>query len=283
MNTDKTDLTGRFAVVTGASSGIGRATAEELARRGATVVLACRSEERARPVLDAIRARGGDARFEALELGDLDSVRACAARVAAAGRPVDVLINNAGVSSRSGVTSSGFELAFGTNHVGHFLLTMLLGPALRSAGRARVVTVASDSHFQAKGIDWDAVRARTRSWMGLSEYAVSKLSNVLFTRELGRRVGAGGVRSYALHPGLVATNVWSALPGPLVALAKPFLLSPDEGARTTLWCATSPEPAEHQGRYYLKMREKEPSRAALDGALAAELWERSVRWTGADW
>lgn len=282
MSTPARELASRFVVVTGANTGIGRVTAEELARRGATVVLACRSEERTRPVLDAIRAAGGEARFEALDLGDLDSVRACAARIVAEQRPIDVLVNNAGLAGQRGLTKSGFELAFGTNHVGHFLFTMLLAPQVRAAAAPRVVNVASDSHYRAKGIDWQAVREPTKSVTGMHEYEVSKLANVLFTRELGRRLGPSGVHTYSLHPGVVATEIWRRVPWPIDALMRLFMLSEEEGAKTTLYCATSPDVAADQGFYYAKCRKKRPSRLALDDALAAELWRRSVEWTGSD-
>ena len=155
------DLAQRFIVLTGANTGIGRATALHLAERGATLVLACRSEEKTRPVLDAIRALGaGEAQFVPLDLSNLDSVRACGARIDAMGRPIDVLLDNAGVAGARGATKQGFELAFGTNHVGHFLLTMLLVPRLRAAKNARIVIVASRAHYDAKGIDFEAVRRR---------------------------------------------------------------------------------------------------------------------------
>jgi len=283
MSAADRDLEGRFIVVTGANTGIGRATAESLAARGATLVLACRTEERTRPVLDAIRAIGaGEAQFVPLDLGDFASVRACAARIDAIGRPIDVLINNAGLAAKRGATKDGFELAFGTNHLGHFLLTMLLFPRVRAASRARIVNVASQAHYDAKGIDFEAVRKPTRSITGLPEYAVSKLANVLFAREVARRVGGAGVHSYALHPGVVASDAWRRLPWPVRPLVKLGMLSNADGAKTTLYCATSPEVAEEDGLYYDSCRKKTPSDLALDDALARRLWEKSVEFTGVD-
>jgi NAD(P)-dependent dehydrogenase (short-subunit alcohol dehydrogenase family) len=282
MSTASRDLAGRFIVVTGANTGIGRPTAEKLAARGARVVLACRSEERTRPVLDAIAASGGEAEFVALDLGDLASVRAAAERILAMERPIDVLLNNAGLAGLRGQTKDGFELTFGTNHLGHFALTLRLLPALRKAGRARIVNVSSKAHYDAKGIDWDALRQPTKAISGLPEYAVSKLANVLFTAELARRVGSEGIHSYALHPGVVATDVWRQVPWPIRPLLKLGMISNEEGAATSLYCATSPEVADHDGRYYDDCREKKPSALARDPALARELWERSVGWTGVD-
>jgi len=276
------DLDQRFIVITGANTGIGRSTALRLAERGATLVLACRSEDKTRPVLEEVRALGaGDAQFVALNLGDLDSVRACAARIDAMGRPIDVLLNNAGVAGARGATKQGFELAFGTNHVGHFLLTMLLVPKIRAAKGARIVNVASRAHYDAKGIDFDAVRRTTKSVTGLPEYAVSKLANVLFTRQLAKRLGPTGVHSYALHPGVVASDAWRRVPWPIRPLMKLGMISNDEGAKTSLYCAASPEVASQDGRYYDSCREKKPSDLALDDSLAERLWDKSVEFTGA--
>lgn len=270
------------AIVTGANTGIGAVTARELARGGARVFLACRSLGRARPVLDAIRAECGDDRAELLELdlSSLDSVRRCAERFRRRGLPLQLLVNNAGLAGARGTTRDGFELAFGVNHLGHFLLTNLLLPALESGAPARVVTVASDSHFRARGIDFDAVRQPTRNRTGLPEYAVSKLANVLFSRELARRQPERRVTTYALHPGTVASDIWRNVPWPVRPLMRAFMSTEEEGARTTLHCATHPELAGETGLYYAERAPKPPSRAARDDALAAELWRRSAAWTG---
>jgi retinol dehydrogenase-12 len=278
------DLAGKLFVITGANTGIGRSTAIALAKRGARTVLACRSEERARPVLDAIAVlRAGPAQFVSLDLADFESVRACAAEIKSWGRPVDVLINNAGVAGQRGMTKDGFELHFGVNHLGHFLFTTLLAPCLLSAhGGARVVTVSSQAHYNAKGIDYALIRGRTRSITGLPEYAVSKLANVLFTRELPRRVGAWGVRSYALHPGVVASDAWRRMPWPIRPLIKLRMISNDEGAKTSLYCATSPEVAGEEGLYYDACLVKAPSEVALRDDLAKELWDKSIELTSSD-
>jgi NAD(P)-dependent dehydrogenase (short-subunit alcohol dehydrogenase family) len=274
------DLEGRFIVITGGNTGIGRVTAETLASRGASVVIAGRSEERTRPVIERIKRAGGDARFDALDLGDFASVRASAARISAMDRPIDVLINNAGLAGLRGRTKDGFEIAFGTNHLGHFLFTMLLAPRL--AKNARIVNVSSKAHYDVDGIDFEAVHKKTRSVTGIREYGVSKLANVLFTRELARRIGPRGVHSYALHPGVIASDVWRRVPWPFRSIITRNMLTNEEGARTSLYCATSPEVAEHDGRYYDQCREKKASRAANDEELARKLWEKSVEWTGAD-
>jgi NAD(P)-dependent dehydrogenase (short-subunit alcohol dehydrogenase family) len=195
-------------------------------------------------------------------------------------RPIDVLLNNAGMAGARGTTKQGFELAFGTNHVGHFLLTMLLVPRLRAAKNARIVVVASRAHYDAKGIDFDAVRRPTKSVTGVPEYAVSKLANVLFTRGLAKRLGRSGVHSYSLHPGVVASDAWRRVPWPIRPLMKIWMISNDDGAKTSLYCATSPDVAAQDGLYYDSCREKKPSDLALDDTLADRLWDKSVEYTG---
>jgi retinol dehydrogenase 12 len=277
-------LLGRVAIVTGANTGIGRATALALARQGAQVLLACRSADKALPVVEEIRRDTGNERVEfvALDLGDLDSVRQCAREFLARGLPLHLLINNGGLGGRRGLTRSGFELAFGVNHVGHFLLTNLLLECLTASAPARVVTVASRSHYRARTIDFEVIRKRTATRSGMAEYGVSKLANVLFSAELARRIEAKGIKgltTYSLHPGVVATDIWREGPAILRMLMKLVLLSPEAGAKTSLYCATAPELASQSGLYYDKCSVKAPSAAAADRALAEELWTRSEAWT----
>jgi len=271
-------LAGKVALVTGANTGIGRVTARELAAHGAHVFIACRSIERGQPVAEEIRAAGGNVDILPLDLGDLASVRRCAEAFMSRRLPLHMLINNAGLAGARGLTTSGFELAFGTNHVGHFLLTQLLLETLRRSAPARIVTVASKAHYRASGIDWEAVRQPTRGRAALPEYQVSKLANVLFSAELARRLAASGVTTYALHPGVVASDVWRAVPWPLRALIKLAMISTEEGAQTTLHCATSPAAAGESGLYYDRSKVKAPSEVAQNPALAAELWRRSEAW-----
>jgi len=275
------DLAGKTFLVTGANTGIGKITAKELARRGAHVILACRSEDKTRAAIDEIRREVPAASLEyvALDLGDLTSVRACGEALAARGTPIHGLINNAGLAGARGVTKDGFELTWGTNHLGHYLLTRLLLDRIKQAGGARIVNVASHSHYQAKAIDWEALTQPTRSVTGMREYAVSKLSNVLFTKELARQLEGSGVTTYALHPGVVATDVWRRVPGPLRWLIKRFMISPERGAEASLRCATDPEFATQTGRYYdVGGKERKPSRLAHDAELARTLWTRSASW-----
>lgn len=271
-------LTGRSFLVTGANSGIGRATAEALAAGGGRVILGGRSEARMRPVLEGILQRDPRAAVEFLpvDLSDLGAVRRSAASVLAAGRPLDVLVNNAGVAGTTALSPDGFDLTYATNHIGPFLLTALLRPALERSPQGRIVNVSSVAHLRAPPIDWSLLERRTaprRS--GFQDYAVTKLMNVLHAKELARRLAGSRVTTYALHPGGVRSNIWRALPRPVQWGLKLFLLSNEAGARTQLYCATAPELATVSGRYYDKSREAPCNPLADDPALAAELWART--------
>ncbi len=273
------DLEGRTFLVTGANTGIGHATALALTARGGRVYLACRSEAKAQDaVLRITAATGNDAvRLLRLDLADLSSVHRCADAFLATGQPLHGLINNAGVAGQRGLTRDGFELAFGVNHIGHFALTTALLDRMAASAPARVVTVSSDAHYRASGIDFEAVRQPTRSVTGMPEYAVSKLCNILFTEELARRLGGSGITTYALHPGVVASDIWRRVPWPVRPLMKMRMQSTGQGARTTLFCATSPDVAQATGRYYESSHERQPSQVATE-ELAKLLWERSAAW-----
>jgi retinol dehydrogenase-12 len=275
------DLDGRTFLVTGGNTGIGRATVTALAGRGGRVYLAARSRAKGEAAAGEVRAATGNdgVFFLPLDLADLDSVRACAADFLARDEPLHVLVNNAGVAGRSGLTRQGFELMFGVNHLGHFLLTLSLLDRLTASGPARVVTVSSDAHYSASGIDFDAVRRPGRGLTKMGEYAVSKLANVLFSHELARRTDGTGLTCYALHPGVVASDIWRRVPWPVRPLVTRRMLSVEDGAATSLYCATSPEVAQDSGLFYDACAVRAASRVAT-GELAAELWKRSEGWTG---
>jgi retinol dehydrogenase-12 len=273
------ELAGRTFLVTGANTGIGRATAEGLARQGGRVYVAARSPGKGEAAVASIRAAtGNDAVwFLPLDLADLASVRACAAAFLDRGEPLHVLVNNAGVGGAHGLSKQGFELTFAINHLGHFALTQLLLGRLTESAPARVVTVSSDSHYAARGIDFEALRRPARGLTGLREYAVSKLCNVLFSQELARRTAGTGVTTYALHPGVVASDIWRRVPWPVRPLITRRMLSVADGAATSLYCATSAEVAQDSGLFYDKCAPREPSKVATP-ELAAELWKRSEEW-----
>jgi retinol dehydrogenase-12 len=273
------DLSGRTFLVTGGNTGIGLATACALAKRGGRIHLACRSEQKGQAAVAAVAAEAGSdqVRFLQLDLADLASVRASAQAFLTLGEPLHVLINNAGVAGSRALTKDGFELMFGVNHLGHFAFTTALLDCLTSS-KARIVNVASDAHYAAKGVNFDQLRRPARGITGMSEYAVSKLCNVLFTQELARRLAGTGVTSYSLHPGVVASDIWRRVPWPVRPLMTLRMLTVDQGARTSLYCATSPQLAEVSGQYYDNCAEREPSPVATS-ELARQLWEHSEAWT----
>ncbi len=276
-------LANKTFIVTGANTGIGKITAAELARQGAHVILACRSKEKTETVLAEIRRTVPNASVEYshLDLGDLASVRACAKELLDRKTPIHGLVNNAGLGGQRGQTKDGFEIQFGTNHLGHYLFTRLLLDRIVESGPARIINVSSASHYSAKGIDWDALQRPTRTVTAMQEYSVSKLSNVLFTKELARRLAGTQVTTYAVHPGVVATDVWRRVPGPVRWLMKKFMITPEQGAQASLRCATDPALASESGRYYdTGGKEKRPNRLADDAELAKTLWTKSAEWTG---
>lgn len=275
---DSQPLAGRIALVTGANTGIGRVAALELARRGAHVFLACRSQTRTQPVIDEIVASTtANATWLPLDLGDFDAVRRCADAFLAQGLPLHLLVNNAGLAGARGLTPSGFEPAFGVNHMGHFLLTRLLTERLVQSAPARVVTVASRAHTRVSGIDWDAVRRPPSSPLCAMEYCASKLANVLFSAELHRRLAGTGVSTYSLHPGVVASDFWRRFPAWMQPLMRLFMISSEDGARTLIHCSTDAT-IERSGHYFSDCTPARPSRAGRDDALARELWARSEHW-----
>jgi retinol dehydrogenase 12 len=275
------DLVGKNYVITGANTGIGRNTALALAGRGARVIVACRSLDKTQPVLDEIKQLGGTAEFVELDLASFESIHKAADELLAKNIPFHALINNAGLAGKRGTTKDGFELTFGTNHLGHYLLTRLLLDRLKTSGHARIVNVSSQSHYDAKGIDFDKLRSPTKTVTGLQEYAVSKLANVLFTKELARKLEGSDVTTYAVHPGVVASDAWRQVPAPFRWLMKKFMISPQQGAHSSLRAATAPELANETGRYYhADGKEKRPAKLADDTVLAQTLWQRSAEWTG---
>ena len=272
---------GKVALVTGGDSGIGRTTVRELAFSGYHVFLAGLHQARMAALVDEIAdITDGTARAESLDLdlGDFSSIQNCVAKFMGKATRLDLLINNAGVVGLRGKTRSGFEMTFGICYVGHFLLTQLLMDMLVSSAPTRIINLASKVHKDVKRFDFDSVRRSNWSLFGLKQYQVAKLANVLHTRELARRLEGTGVTACAVHPGTVATNIWQHFPGPLVSLIKRDMLTPEEGAATTLFCATADDTEVPPGSYFEKCRLKTPSALALDSDLARELWCRTEAW-----
>ena len=270
-------------LITGGNSGIGKATATELARRGHRVVITARSAAAGEAaVADIRRAAGSDAvSWRMLDLASLASVRAFVDGFTAATDRLDVLINNAGIVQRHRTeTADGFESTFGVNHLGHFALTIGLLDLLRASAPARIVVVASGAHKFAKaGMRFDDLQSVER-FGSMEAYGRSKLANLLFARELSRRLDGTGVDVHAVHPGAVATRLGRDGDGGrlgeiAMTMLKPFFRSPETGARTSVWAATAPELVGVSGGYYADEAEAARTSHAEDDDAARELWEIS--------
>jgi retinol dehydrogenase 12 len=275
------EMAGRVCVVTGASGGIGRATAAGLARRGATVALVVRSRERGEAARDEI-ARATGSRDLHLVLADLSrqaEVRRAAAEILAAFGAVHVLVNNAGAyTARRKETEDGIELQWAVNHLAPFLLTHLLMPGLTAARPARVVALSSNAH-RAAVLRLDDVQMKRGRYRGLRQYCNTKLANVLFTRELARRAASAGVTANAMHPGVVATEL--LLGGfPPLRLVSRFMRTPEQGAATAVYLAADPSASAFTGEYFIDSRPVPPSPPAMDDASARRLWELSEEMVG---
>ncbi len=264
-------------LVTGATGGIGLETARALARQGARVLIGARDASRGRAVVDGIGGEGGRAELLLVDLASFASVREAANRTLAAHPSIDVLVNNAGTARRHRrLTADGHEVTWQTNFLGPFLLTRLLLPALRAAGEPRVVDVASEAHRSGR-IDFANLELE-RGWSTYRAYANTKLANVLFTRELARR--EPGIAANAVHPGVIATNIWEPAPAWAAAIARMFMRRPASGARPVVRLASSPELRGVSGRYFDRFREATPSEAARNDADARRLWEIAERDVG---
>ena len=273
---------GRVCVVTGANSGIGRVTAIDLAGRGATVVLICRNHAGGSAVVEEIGQRGGDAALLIADLASQRQVREVAAAFLKRFDRLDVLINNAGVAGWGTrlVTEDGLEATFAVNHLAPFLLTNLLLDTLKVSAPSRVVTVSSAAH-KTYPLDLDDLQGERR-YSGFGAYSRSKLANVLFTRELSRRLEGTGVTANCLHPGVVATGIFRNVPGWIrFILTSPLVLSPERGADTMIYLATAPEVAEVSGQYFVRRKPVRSSRASRDAETARRLWWASEVLTAA--
>lgn len=277
-------MSGKTVVITGGNAGIGKEAAVGLAIQGARVVITSRDAGRGADALREIRDRTGSDRVEVmpLDLASTASIRAFATEALERLDRIDVLLNNAGlvVGSRR-ETEDGFELTFGVNHLGHFLLTDLLLDRLKASAPARVVVVSSHAHKQArKGLDFDDLQSERR-YRAFSVYGRTKLANILFVRELARRLEGSGVTVNALHPGFVASRF--GRDGDLgwfigkvgMPLASPFAISPEKGALTSIHLASSPDVEGLSGLYFYKCAPSTPSAAARDDVAATRLWQAS--------
>lgn len=276
------NLAGRTAVVTGASGGLGLETSVALARAGARVVLVGRNAAKTAAALADIKRRSGSDAAELLlcDLSSQASIRRLAVDVLARCPRLEILINNAGtVSVERKVTADDVEQTFAVNHLAYYLLTRLLRDRIVASAPARIVNVASQAHYRGT-LDFDDLGFE-RGYQILRAYTRSKLGNVLFTREMAKRLQGTGVTVNTLHPGDVATNIWNGAPRwaqPLLAIAKRLLMiSPEQGAKRITYLAASLDVQGQTGLYFEKNRPRRPSRLAQDDALAARLWNESAR------
>lgn len=276
------DVRGKVVLVTGANSGIGKATATELASRGARVVLTSRDMDKGLVAKAEIEvASGATVDLRELDLASFRSITAFAQAFLAEYSSLHVLVHNAGlVLSDRRETEDGIEATFGINHLGAFTLNRLLLPLLEKSAPARIVVVASDAHKGAwRGLDFDDLQAK-HSYQGIRAYSNSKLANILFTRHLSSLIKGSGVSAFCLHPGVVATNITGdgdagGLWRFLFKWLRPFLLTAEKGARTSVYLCCQPDIEELSGEYFVKCRQTKPSKAALDAAAALQLWEAS--------
>ena len=276
------ELEGKVVAITGANAGIGKETAVALAGMGATVIMTSRDPVRGADALAEVRERSASTTVDLmpLDLAAFESIQACAAGLLDRYDRLDVLVANAGlVMSKRTETVEGFETTFGVNHLGHFYLTSLLFDRLRTGDPSRVVVVSSAAHKMVRrGLDFDDLQC-TRRYRAFDAYSRSKLANVYFTRELARRLADSGSTANAAHPGYVASHF--ARDGdlylePLIKLgAKLFAISPEEGARTSVYLASSPEVEGVTGGYYAKCRPASTSTVAQDDIAARRLWDAS--------
>ncbi|MQM16805.1 hypothetical protein Taro_049766 [Colocasia esculenta] len=287
--TDGVDASDLTAIVTGASSGIGKETARVLALRGATVIIPARTLEAAAKAKESLLEGNPDAKIEVMELdlGSLASVQSFARAFLSSGRPLNILVNNAGICwTPYQLSPDGVELQFATNHLGHFFLTKLLldkmkATASETGTHGRIINVSSSDHAMADGswLDLDTINDQSK-FRGLLPYGRSKLANILHVNELSRRFQEEGanVTANSLHPGVILTNILRhiKLPGfvfsSLAGLAKPFFKSVPQGAATTCYLALNPGVKDVTGKHFADCNEATPSPHARDGELAKKLW-----------
>ncbi|HQR04801.1 MAG: SDR family oxidoreductase [Proteobacteria bacterium] len=270
-------LSGKTIVISGPTAGIGRATALALGARGAHLLLLCRSAEKGDALAGEIRARGGSARTVVMDMGRLASVAHAAEEVMRQTPHIDVLINNAGtINTRRRETHDGFEEMFGVNTLAPILLTRRLLPVLRTTPGSRIVHVASAAHTFVGAFDFDDYNWQRRRFRTFAAYGQSKLGNLLFNHRLARELEGSGVTSNTLHPGAVSTSLGTnngTMGRFMQRVLKPFFLTPEQGAATSIYLAASPEAARHHGEYLVACKVARPKGNALDTAAADRLWQ----------
>jgi len=270
-------MSGKMCIVTGANSGIGKETALGLAQMGARVVMVCRNAEKGKVALEDIRRESGSSQVDLLiaDMSSQASVRALAEQIQRKYPRLDVLVNNAGGAALAvALSADGIEMTLATNHLGPALLTLLLLDLLKASAPSRIINVSSTEAQRPPRLDMNDLQFERRKYGGIAAYRQSKLLMNTFTFELARRLAGTGVTANCLHPGMVATNIWSAtLIGKLiVAVVKPFMLNSKQGAAVSLYLATSPEVAQVSGEYFVNSKPAKSNPLSRDPKLMAEVW-----------
>jgi retinol dehydrogenase 14 len=273
----------KTCLITGASSGIGRVTAEALAAKGATVIMVCRDRKKGEDAQSEIKRSTGNDRVELLiaDLSEQRQIRRLAAEVKERFSELHVLINNAGIwSNQRALTADGYEATWAVNHLAYFLLTDELIDLLKASAPARIINVSSDYHNLGQ-IDFDDIQL-SKGYSGGRAYGQSKLANVLFTYELARRLEDTEVTANCLHPGAVNTAFFNNVKGVFgffTSIGKPFFRTPAKGAETVIWLASAPEVEGVSGKYFFDRKQKRSSPKSYDADAAKKLWDVSERMT----
>jgi NAD(P)-dependent dehydrogenase (short-subunit alcohol dehydrogenase family) len=276
-------MQGKTVVITGATSGIGEVAAIRLSEKGARIVMVARDKSRADATLKKLKGSGHTAHFA--DLSRLSEMKRVAGEIAAAEPRIDVLINNAGAVFVKRLTSvDGLEMTFATNHMAYFVMTNILLDRLKATPGARIVSTASNAHKSAR-LDFDDLQFAKRKYAVFTVYGTSKLMNILFVRELAQRLAGTGVTANSFHPGVVSSrfgsnNAMGVVPRLLRSAIMLSGVSPEEGAKTMIYLASSPDVADVSGEYFYKCKIATPTKEAQDDASARRLWEESVKISG---
>ncbi|XP_041483156.1 retinol dehydrogenase 11-like [Lytechinus variegatus] len=280
-------MDGKTVIITGCNTGIGKETAKDLAKRGARVIMACRNMEKAKAAqLDIIRESGSsNVVVKRLDLASMKSIREFSDEIKREEKSLHVLLNNAAVAlCPPSKTEDGFEMQFGTNHLGHFLLTLLLLDLLKTSAPSRIVNVSSLAHEGGK-INFDDIML-TKNYNNFGAYSQSKLANILFTSELARRLKGTGVTCYSLHPGAVETDLlrhrdtYNAVWTIMLFFIEPFFKTAEEGAQTSIYCCVDEKAGQETGLYYSDCTVKQLKSHARDDKAARKLWDLSLKLVG---
>ncbi len=280
-------MKGKTVVITGGNAGIGKATAIALAKKGAEITITSRSEGKAKVAVDEIKKASGNEHidFVLINLVDQESVRKAAEEIKVKCPKIDVLINNAGCYlSELELSPQGIEGQFATNHIGHFLLTNLILDNIKAAGNARIINLASIAHKSTRNLNFDDLNYEKEEYGGWKSYSRSKFCNILFTKELARRLEGTGITANAVHPGGVRTEIaekdanWYTKLGWIVM--KPFMITVEKGAATSIYLASSPKVEGESGGYWVQSRKEWSNRPSQDPELASALWKKSEELVG---